>query len=155
LLQAVLDDVDLPVLAAGGIATARGLAAVLAAGAVGAWVGTAFIACDESAYDEARRQGAVEAGLDSTVYTTVFDIGRGSPWPSEFGGRAVRNAFSDTWYGRADELLADPVHSTESVLWAGQAVGLVHARRPAGDVVADLAGAEGLLAEVCRGVTRG
>jgi nitronate monooxygenase len=155
LLQAVLDDVDLPVLAAGGIATARGLAAVLAAGAAGAWVGTAFLACDESAYDEDLRQGAVEAGLDSTVYTTVLDIGRGSPWPSEFGGRAVRNAFSDTWYGRDEELRANPVRSTEPVLWAGQAVGLVTARRPAAEVVAGLAAAEGLLAEVCRSVTGG
>jgi nitronate monooxygenase len=155
LLQAVLDEVDVPVLAAGGIATARGLAAVLAAGAAGAWAGTAFIACDESAYDEARRDGAVEAGLDSTVYTTVFDIGRGSPWPSEFGGRAVRNAFSDTWYGRDEELRAGDVRSSEPVLWAGQAVGLVHARRPAAEVVADFAAAERLLAEVCRGVTGG
>src|SRR3954451_12540510 len=48
LLQLVLDAVDLPVLAAGGIANARGLAAVLAAGAVGAWVGTAFLACPEA-----------------------------------------------------------------------------------------------------------
>src|SRR6266508_3420559 len=47
LLQAVLDHVSVPVLAAGGIATARGLAAVLAAGAAGAWVGTAFLACPE------------------------------------------------------------------------------------------------------------
>ena len=45
LLQLVLDSVDLPVVAAGGIATARGLAAVLAAGAAGAWVGTAFLGC--------------------------------------------------------------------------------------------------------------
>src|SRR5699024_6204281 len=44
LLQAVLDAVDRPVLAAGGISTGRGLAAVLAAGAAGAWVGTAFLA---------------------------------------------------------------------------------------------------------------
>jgi nitronate monooxygenase len=47
LLQAVLDQVRVPVLAAGGISTARGLAAVLAAGAAGAWVGTAFLACPE------------------------------------------------------------------------------------------------------------
>lgn len=155
LLQAVLDEVDLPVLAAGGIATARGLAAVLAAGAAGAWVGTAFTACAESAYAEARRQAVVEAGLDSTVHTTVLDIGRGSPWPSEFGGRAVRNAFSDTWHGREEELLANPVRSDEPVTWAGQAAGLVRAQRTAAEVVADLAGADRLLAEVCSSVTGG
>src|SRR3954451_22359698 len=49
LLQAVLDAVEVPVLAAGGIGTARGLAAVLAAGAAGAWVGTAFLTCAEAA----------------------------------------------------------------------------------------------------------
>jgi nitronate monooxygenase len=48
LLQAVLAAVDLPVLAAGGIGTPAGLAAVLAAGAVGGWVGTAFLACAEA-----------------------------------------------------------------------------------------------------------
>ena len=48
LLQAVLDAVTVPVLGAGGIGTARGLAAVLAAGAAGAWVGTAFLACTEA-----------------------------------------------------------------------------------------------------------
>ena len=89
LLQAVLDATDLPVLAAGGIATARGLAAVLAAGAAGGWVGTAFLATDESAYKDGHKDAVIGAELDSSVYTTVFDIGRGSPWPEEFGGRGV------------------------------------------------------------------
>src|SRR5256884_2403611 len=48
LLQMVLDTVTVPVLAAGGITGPRGLAAVLAAGAAGAWVGTAFLACPEA-----------------------------------------------------------------------------------------------------------
>ena len=48
LLEAVLETVTTPVLAAGGISSARGLAAVLAAGASGAWLGTAFAACTES-----------------------------------------------------------------------------------------------------------
>ena len=155
LLQAVLESTDLPVLAAGGIATARGLAAVLAAGAAGAWVGTAFLACAESSYDEDKQRAVVEAGLADTIYTTVLDVGRGSPWPAEFGGRAIRNAYAQTWHGREDELRADPVRSDEPVVWAGQAAGLVGGQRPAADVVADLAGAEALLAEVCRTVTRG
>src|SRR4051794_10884858 len=74
LLQAVLDETDLPVLAAGGIATARGLAAVLAAGAAGGWVGTAFLASDESAYGDAHKQAVVQASLDSTLHSTVFDV---------------------------------------------------------------------------------
>ena len=48
LLESVLDAVDVPVLAAGGITTGRGVAAVLAAGASGVWLGTAFAACPES-----------------------------------------------------------------------------------------------------------
>jgi nitronate monooxygenase len=154
-LQAVLDEVDVPVLAAGGIATARGLAAVLAAGAAGAWVGTAFTACHESTYDESARRTVVESGLDQTVYTTVLDIGRGSPWPAEFGGRAVRNSYADTWHGREEELRANPVRSTEPTVWAGQAAGLVTAQRPAADVVAALAGADRLLAEVCGRIATG
>src|SRR5204862_3599478 len=107
LLQAVLDAVDVPVLAAGGIATARGLAAVLAAGAVGGWVGTAFLGCPESAWPAARRSRIFSAGMGDTVYTKAFDVGLGGRWPEEFGGRAVRNAFSDTWHGREGELGAD------------------------------------------------
>jgi len=155
LLQAVLEATDLPVLAAGGIATARGLAAVLAAGAAGGWVGTAFLATHESAYRDGHKDAVVAAGLDSSLHSTVFDIGRGSPWPEEFGGRALRNAYSDTWHGREEELRADPVRTDEPVVWAGQVAGLVTARRPAADVVEDLKGAEVLLAEVCRRTTGG
>lgn len=155
LLQAVLDATDLPVVAAGGIATARGLAAVLAAGAAGGWVGTAFLATDESAYSDGHKDAVIGAELDSSVYTTVFDIGRGSPWPEEFGGRALRNTYSDTWLHHDDELRANPVRSDEPVVWAGQVAGLVASRRPAADVVRDLAGAERLLAEVCSRTTGG
>ncbi|HET6817912.1 MAG TPA: nitronate monooxygenase [Mycobacteriales bacterium] len=145
LLEAVLDAVDVPVLAAGGIAGARSLAAVLAAGAAGALVGTAFLACVEGQNSAAARAAVVDAGETDTIYTTVLDIGRGIPWPSEFGGRAVRNAFADRWHGREAELLAEGTRSEEPVVWAGQAVGLVRAERPAADVVADFEGAEALL----------
>lgn len=155
LLQAVLDEIDLPVLAAGGIATARGLAAVLAAGAAGAWVGSAFLACDEAANDEPARAAVVNAAMTDTIYTTVFDIGSRIPWPAGFGGRAIRTAYADTWHGREEELRANPVRAEEPTLWAGQAVGLVREQRPAADVVADFAGAESLLAKVSTGGYRG
>ncbi|HEU5034279.1 MAG TPA: nitronate monooxygenase, partial [Mycobacteriales bacterium] len=145
LLQGVLDAVDVPVLAAGGIATARGLAAVLAAGAAGAWVGTAFLACTEGTNRAPARQAVVGADETATIYTTVLDLGRGIPWPSEFGGRAIRNEFATTWHGREAELQAAGTRSEESVVWAGQAVGLVRSERSAADVVRDLAGAEALL----------
>src|SRR4051794_11070276 len=86
LLQAVLDEVDVPVLAAGGIGTGRGLAAVLAAGAGGAWVGTAFLGSTEAGNSPAARASVLAAGLSDTIYTTVLDVGAGIPWPSEFGG---------------------------------------------------------------------
>ena len=145
LLEAVLDAVDVPVLAAGGIAGARGLAAVLAAGAAGALVGTAFLACTEGQNSAAARAAVVGAGETDTIYTTVLDIGRGIPWPEEFGGRAVRNAFADRWHGREAELRADGVRSEEPVIWAGQSVGLVREERPAAAVVGDFSGAEALL----------
>jgi len=145
LLQAVLDAVDVPVLAAGGIATARGLAAVIAAGAAGALVGTAFLACPEGMNQPAAREAIVAAGETDTIYTTVLDIGRGIPWPPEYGGRALRNAFAEKWHGREDELRAEGERAEEAAVWAGQAVGLVPRERPAAEVVADFAGAEALL----------
>jgi nitronate monooxygenase len=150
LLQAVLEEFpDVPVLAAGGIATARGVAAVLAAGAAGAWVGTAFLACHESSYAEAARDAVIAGSLTDTISTTVLDVARGSAWPTQWPGRALRNAYSDTWHGREEELRADPVRSDEPAVWAGQAVGLVRERRSAADVVADLATAETLLTAWC------
>ena len=113
LLQGVLDAVQLPVLAAGGIGTARGLAAVLAAGAAGAWVGTAFLACTEAATSAGARELLVTASDTDTVYGRVFDVGQRLTWPPEYGGRALRNAFFDRWVGREDELAADDVAAAE------------------------------------------
>jgi nitronate monooxygenase len=145
LLQGVLDAVDVPVLAAGGIAGPRGLAAVLAAGAAGAWIGTAFLACAEGQNSSAARAAIVDAEETDTIYTTVLDVGRGIPWPSEYGGRALRNRFTETWHGREAELRANGARVEEPAIWAGEAVGLVREERPAAAVVTELAGAEGLL----------
>ena len=145
LLQGVLDVVDAPVLAAGGIATARGLAAVLAAGAAGAWVGSAFTACTEGANADSSKSAVVAAAETDTIYTTVLDLGRGAHWPAGYGGRALRNTFADTWHGREAELESSGIRSEEPAVWVGQAAGMVTAVRPAADVVADLAKAEDLL----------
>jgi nitronate monooxygenase len=75
LLAAVLDVVDVPVLAAGGIGHPRTLAAVLAAGASGARVGTAFIATEESGAHERYKQAVVDAGAGSTTITDAFRTG--------------------------------------------------------------------------------
>ena len=157
LLQAVLDAVQVPVLAAGGIGTARGLAAVLAAGAAGAWVGTAFLVCTEAATSASARERLLAAADTDTAYGRVFDVGQRLAWPPEYGGRALRNAFFDRWVGREVELAADDLaaaglraareHGDLDVacVYAGQGVGLLRAERAAADVVADLAGAAALL----------
>jgi nitronate monooxygenase len=161
LLQQLLEISPVPVLAAGGIATARGVAAVLAAGAAGAWVGTPFLACDESDAGDAVKRAVVDADSADTVYTRAFDIAQRTPWPAEYGGRALANAFSDTWSDRLPELQAavdqDDALTTAmnaarraddlsmAPVYAGQSVGLVPRVRTAAEVVGDLAGYAGLL----------
>ena len=150
LLEAVLDTVDLPVLAAGGISGRRGLAAVLAAGAAGAWIGTAFLTCTEALTAEPVRRRLIDADETSTVYGTVFDRASRAGWPDEFGGRALRNAFFDRWHGREDELSAsDETHRSwlagshdpdVASVYAGQGVGRLRSERPAAEVVAAFAG---------------
>lgn len=144
LLQEVLETTSLPVLAAGGIASGRGLAAVLAAGAEGALVGTALLASPETVGPDYARERLVQAGSADTVYTDVFDKARHQPWPARWGGRALRNAFTDRWHGTgADEnVLADAYSADDpnvGVVYAGEAAGLVRSERPAGEVIRDIA----------------
>lgn len=157
LLQAVLGRVGVPVVAAGGIANARGLAAVLAAGAVGAWVGTAFLGCHEAGTSSAARQQLFAATDTATSYGRVFDVAQGLGWPPEYGGRGLRNAYFERWADRLDELAHDrearhelaTARSREdydtAYLYAGQGVGLLERERSVADVLADFAGAEHLL----------
>jgi nitronate monooxygenase len=147
LLSMVLDAVELPVVAAGGVADARGLAAVLAAGAVGAWAGTAFLCCRESAFPAASRERLIAAGDAATAYGRVFDIASRAGWPPEFGGRALRNRFFDEWEGREDELAADTdaldryaaaqqrQDFDTAVIYAGQGAALLRAETTAAEVV--------------------
>jgi nitronate monooxygenase len=151
LLQLVLDAVDVPVVAAGGIADARGVAAVLAGGAVGAWVGTAFLCCQESSFPPASRERLIAAQDGATAYGRVFDVAGRAGWPAEFGGRALRNRFFDEWEGREDELARDEQALRRyaeaerrgdfdvAVIYAGQGVALLRAEASAAEVVASLA----------------
>ncbi|MEO5834230.1 MAG: nitronate monooxygenase [Nakamurella sp.] len=157
LLQAVLDEVDVPVLAAGGIATGRGLAAVLAAGAAGAWVGTAFTCCPEADTSIEAQEAIVRAQLGDTVYGSIFDIAQQVPWPAQYGGRALRNRFTEIWLHRESELAAgtpaavaasDQVRAAQQAddiryapVYVGQAAGLVESERPVADVLAEFASA--------------
>lgn len=160
LLQIVLGAVDVPVVAAGGIATARGLAAVLAAGAAGAWVGTCLLACPEAATSAVAREKVLASGETDTILTRVFDVAQGLPWPETFAGRALRNRFTDRWHGREPALAADAGARRQltearragdyetAYVYAGQAVGLVRQSRPAAEVVRSLGeGAESVLVE--------
>lgn len=91
LLDAVLEAVSdsVPVLAGGGIASARSLAAVLAAGASGAWVGTRLAACPEALTDEASRRALIDAAETDTRITREYDIAAGLPWPERFPSRVL------------------------------------------------------------------
>ena len=111
LVPAVVDAVaPIPVVAAGGIADGRGLAAALALGAAGVSMGTRFTASRESLWDQAMKAATLAAGGDQTEQTRVFDVVRGAPWPAIYPGRALRNAFSARWHGREEALAAISRH---------------------------------------------
>lgn len=151
LLQIVLEmgeAAGIPVLAAGGIATGRGIAAALAAGSAGVWIGTPFIATEEAFGSEASRQRLIRATEADTVLTRVFDIVQEVPWPNEFPGRALANSFTETWHGRESELAAGlpdaqagfaAARKVEDYavahIYAGQSVGLVREVVPASKLV--------------------
>ena len=154
LLVEVLEVVDVPVIAAGGIGTPRALAAVLAAGAAGARLGTALVASHEADFHIEMKQALVEAGAGDTVYGETFS----AMWPDaphrvlrsavdavekidapavgemEFGGeqievpRTAGIAPHARTTGRIDAM----------ALFAGEAVGSVTAIRPAADIIQDL-----------------
>jgi nitronate monooxygenase len=160
LLQIVLEAVQTPVVAAGGIASPRGVAAALAAGAQGVWVGTCLLASPESKTTDQARERLVQAQETETTLTRVFDLAQGLAWPAQFPGRALRNRFSDQWDTRSEELsanaqarqqLAEAIKGRDydlAFIYAGQAVGLVTQQQPAGDIIRHLGdGAEDLLRE--------
>lgn len=149
LLREILDRVDLPVLAAGGISSGRTLAAALAAGASGAWIGTAFAACRESTLPEAAREAMIAADGADTVVTRAFDVALGYPWPASIPERVIRNAFSDLWDGREQELAAD---SAAAALLRAAIAGGDYRLAPvnAGRGVGDVTGVEPAAAVIAR-----
>jgi nitronate monooxygenase len=162
LVPAVADAVaPIPVVAAGGIADGRGLAAALALGAAGVSMGTRFTASRESLWDPAMKAAALAAGGDQTEQTRVFDVVRGAPWPAIYPGRALRNAFSARWHGREEALAADR-HSQEEaylgagesdfatrVVWAGEGVDPVNDIPAASEII------ERIIAEAAATLMRG
>jgi nitronate monooxygenase len=158
----------IPVLAAGGIADGRGLAAVLVLGAEGAWMGTRFYASREAGGGAWEKERMVEAGTDDTVLTKIYDLTLDYPFPSTVGDRVLRNDYTATWHGRDDEVVAHRQELRERVLAAmkegnpqiaavraGNAVGLIHGIESAGDILRQtVAEAERILRERPRQVLR-
>jgi nitronate monooxygenase len=101
---------DIPVMAAGGVGYGRSLAAVLAAGSEGAWVGTAFLATPEAVeVPEAYKNCIVQSNGEDTIYTQIFDILDPAifhipAWPEGIAALAYNNRFVQEWHGRENEL---------------------------------------------------
>ena len=141
---------NVPVLASGGIASGRALAAVLGAGADGASSGTAFLATPEcTQIPEEHKRIIVESDGEDTVFTRAYDVLWAAPWPDGIGERGRRNRFTDEWTGKEDEVVArreelqarvqaaaDDFEATgdRAVLY-GQSAGAVNAIRPAAEVL--------------------
>ncbi|WP_116950247.1 NAD(P)H-dependent flavin oxidoreductase [Jiangella endophytica] len=152
-----------PVLAAGGIADGRGVAAALALGAAGALIGTRFQATTESLADPAIVRAIVEGSAADTERSTVLDIARGSPWPSRYPARTLGHPYLDRWRDRETDLAGDAQALRDYQddvargaipplpVWAGEGVDLITDLPSAGDLVATLiAQAEDALARAGR-----
>lgn len=140
-----------PVLAAGGIADGRGVAAALTLGAAGALIGTRFQATAEALADPSAKQAITEGLGEDTERSRVLDIARGSRWPSKYPARTLGHPFLEQWRGREDELAADPdarqAYQDDVArgelpplpVWAGEAIDLINDLPPAADLVTALA----------------
>ncbi len=123
LVPMVVDAVaPVPVLAAGGIADGRGLAAALALGADGALLGTRFLATEESPLHPNFKRAIVDSDGHDTVLTEIPDIAAGRVWPGAMA-RARRNHFVERWAGREWAL-----RQNQAEAWAG-----IQTARAAGD----------------------
>jgi nitronate monooxygenase len=139
---------DTLLLAAGGIADGRGLAASLVLGADGVLVGTRLWASREALVHQRHHQAIVETDGDGTLRTTVADIVRQIPWPRGFTARIRRNTFTDRWHGCELELernvavegpryrqafaAGDPENTG---VWFGEAAGLINSIDPAAEII--------------------
>jgi nitronate monooxygenase len=137
-----------PVVAAGGIADGRGLAAMMMLGAAGVLLGTRFYASIEAdGADEAKKR-ICAAASGNTVRSIIFDLSRNNVWPAPFTGRCLINDHARRWMGREVELLQN-VNAVAAeyaaakaagnfdiaAVIAGEAVGLIHDIPSAGEIV--------------------
>ena len=151
-VPAVVDLVDpTPVLAAGGIADGRGLAAALSLGAAGVLVGTRFQASREALVDAEVVKAILDGRGDDTERSRVLDIARESKWPAQYTGRTLRNEFLDQWRHREAELEGDveaiaAYRDAERrgdmgavAVWASEAIDLVTESSSAGEIAYSMA----------------
>ena len=145
--------------AAGGIADGRGLAAALMLGADGVLLGTRLWASAEALVPEGQVNAALAADGDATLRTKAVDVVRGLDWPERFDIRVLRNGFTDRWHGDLEGLRA--VAEREGPRWqaafaageaevgnpvVGEAIGLIQDRPPAAQIIESMvAEAERLL----------
>lgn len=177
LLPAMCDALSVPVIAAGGIADGRGVAAALALGAEGVWVGTRLVASIEAHAHEEYKRRVIAAGEGDIARTCIF----GPEWP-DGRMRVVRNRVVAEWEGRDSKTPPQPeplefIGTTmlgpvqyrmpkfssilptpettgdfdEMCLAAGESAGLVREIKPAGQIVAEMmAGAEAIILRAAR-----
>jgi len=163
LIPQIVDAVKIPVIAAGSIVDGRGLAAALALGAQGAWIGTRFIASNEAHAGALYKQVIVEAGDEDTVITRSYS---GKPM------RVFKNAWTTDWDSRPGDIQKFPAQAMlshqagvmggiggqleglsreRSAFAMGQGAGGVHAVKPAGDIVREMvAEAEEVIARMAK-----
>jgi nitronate monooxygenase len=136
-----------PVIAAGGIADGRGLAAALMLGAAGGLCGTAFYASQEALSHPNAKRAAVVASGDETERSSI-DVARGLDWSTQWNLRALQNTFTRKWRGDPGRLRqnlqqeqAHLAHAREtgdihiSPVIVGEAIDLVGAIEPAADIL--------------------
>jgi nitronate monooxygenase len=140
-----------PVLAAGGIADGRGVAAALVLGAAGALVGTRFQAAHEALVSAAVSKALVDGRGGDTERTRVLDIARDAGWPPEYTARVLTNAFLHRWRGHENELAgdaearrtycaaADRDDPDAVAVWASEALDLITDVGSAAEIVNQLA----------------
>jgi nitronate monooxygenase len=135
-------------IAAGGIADGRGLAAALMLGADGVVVGTRLWASAEALTPQAHTDKAIAVTGDSTIRTKVLDALRGTPWPKEYSFRFLKNKLTDEWASRENEAFsafgtlcekyaeARARHDLQTeALVCGEAVGLLRDRPTAESIL--------------------
>lgn len=146
LIPAVVDRLGpVPVVAAGGIADGRGLAAALVLGASGVTLGTRLLASTEAISHPAETDALVRRSGEDTVRTPAFDVIRGPAWPAGHDGRALRNDLIDAYdRGEPHDDLRDAYRRADRhdislrPIWAGEGLDLIDSVEPAAHVVASI-----------------